>query len=65
MAVAAEIIQISGKMGVKGVSRVRAKVLDGADTNKVIVRNIVGPVRVGDVIVLKETGLDAEGRFSR
>ena len=65
MGVAAEIIQVRGKLGVKGVSRVRAKVLEGPDKNKVIVRNVVGPLRVGDIIVLKETGIDAEGRFSR
>ena len=63
MAIAAEVIDIRGKMGVKGVSRCRAKVLEGDEKGKVIVRNVVGPLKVGDIIMLKEAGLDAEGRL--
>lgn len=66
MTVAAEIIQIGGAMGVKGVSRVRCKVVGHpGDRPKILTRNIVGPVRVGDIIVLKETSMENEGGFSR
>lgn len=55
MSVAAEVIQIGGKLGIKGVSRVKCRVLDGPDKGKVLSRNVVGPIFVGDIILLKET----------
>jgi len=61
MAVAAEIIQIRGKMGVKGVTSVKCKVLEGNDQGKIIARNVAGPVNMGDVILIKETGIDSVG----
>ena len=65
MTMPAEIVQVGGKMGVKGVSRVRCKVLDGHDRDRIVARNVVGPVKVGDVILLKETAMEAEGKFSK
>ncbi|MBL7206700.1 MAG: 30S ribosomal protein S28e [Candidatus Aenigmarchaeota archaeon] len=65
MPISAEIIQIMGTLGVKGVRRVRARVLDGNDKGKVITRNVSGPLRDGDVILLKDTTMDSEGGFQR
>jgi small subunit ribosomal protein S28e len=59
MAVPAEIIQLMGRLGIKGVSRVRCKVLEGEDTGKVLTRNVVGPIQKGDIILLKETAMDS------
>jgi small subunit ribosomal protein S28e len=55
----AEIIQVMERLGVKGVSRVRVKVLDGRDKGKILTRNIVGPIRKGDIILLKDTAMDS------
>jgi len=63
MPIPAEIIQIQGKLGIKGVSRARARVLDGRDKGKIVVRNVVGPLTVGDVIMIKEAELDSEAVF--
>lgn len=63
MAVAAEVIQIMGRLGIKGVSRVRCKVLEGEDAGKILTRNVVGPLKKGDVILLKETAMDSVARF--
>jgi len=63
MPVPAEVIQIQGKLGIKGVSRVRARVLDGREKGRIIVRNVVGPLTKGDVIMIKEAELDSEAVF--
>lgn len=65
MATPAVVTHVLGRMGVKGVSKIRCKVLDGNDRDKIIMRNVLGPVRVGDVILLKDTQMDASSRFQR
>ena len=65
MPIPAEVVDVGARMGIKGVSRVRCKVLDGRDRDKVVVRNVAGPVRVGDVIILKESAMEAEAKFSK
>ncbi|MFH1978562.1 MAG: 30S ribosomal protein S28e [Candidatus Aenigmatarchaeota archaeon] len=59
MVVSAEVVQVAGKLGVKGVSRVRCKVLDGRDKDKIVTRNVSGPIRKGDIILLKDTSMDS------
>jgi small subunit ribosomal protein S28e len=61
--VSAEVVQILGKLGIMGVSRVRCRVLDGDDKGKILTRNVVGPIRQGDVIILKETSMDSVARL--
>lgn len=66
MPIAAEVIQIAGKMGIKGVSRVRCRVIGtGGSEHKTLVRNVIGPVKRGDVIMLKETEMDTEAGFQK
>ncbi len=62
---AAEVIQVMERLGVKGVSRIRVKVLDGRDKGKVLTRNVVGPIKRGDVILLKDTAMDSVQAMSR
>jgi len=59
--VPAEVVQLLGRSGIKGVSQVRCKIMDGRDRGKVLIRNVVGPVRLGDVLMLRETEMESSG----
>ena len=59
-AVSAVVEEIAGRTGFRGeLTQVKAKILEGRDQGKSIRRNVKGPVKLKDILMLRETQIEA------
>ena len=56
----AEVIRILGRSGIKGVIKIRCKIIEGREKGKILTRNVMGPIKLGDIVMLKEIEMESD-----
>ena len=64
--VPAEVIEVIGVTGMHGdVTQIKVRVMEGSNKGRIITRNCMGPIKLGDVLILMETAREAKKLATR